>query len=129
MTDGNGPSIAVLADDLIWATRLASIVRLAGSDAVVVSTAARFAAALGSADGAIVDLSVRGASPLDGIAAAVSAGKPVIAVGPHEDTAVRKLALAAGASRVFAYRKLFEDGPRTIATWLGPPRPREVVGR
>ena len=27
-------------------------------------------------------------------------------------------ALAAGADRVLAYRKLFEDGPATISAWL-----------
>jgi hypothetical protein len=129
VTDGGGPRIAVLADDLIWATRLASIVRLAGGEGVVVGTDERFGAALASADGAIVDLSVRGASALAGIAAAAGAGKPVIAVGPHEDSAARKQALAAGASRVYAYRKLFDDGPRTVASWLGLPEPLEVAGR
>ena len=129
MTDGRGPLIAVLADDLIWATRLASIVGLAGGQGAVVGTAERFSVALASADGAIVDLSVRGASPLAGIAAAAAAGKPVIAVGPHEDSAARKQALAAGASRVYAYRKLFDDGPRTIAAWLGLPEPLEIAGR
>jgi len=129
VTDGGGPLIAVLADDLIWATRLASIVRLAGAEGVVVGTDERFGAAIASADGAIVDLSVRGASALAGIAAAASAGKPVIAVGPHEDSAARNQALAAGASRVYAYRKLFDDGPRTIASWLGLPEPLEVARR
>jgi DNA-binding NarL/FixJ family response regulator len=129
VTDGGGPRIAVLADDLIWATRLASIVRLAGGEGVVVGTDERFGAALASADGAIVDLSVRGASALAGIAAAAGAGKPVIAVGPHEDSAARKQALAAGASRVYAYRKLFDDGPRTVASWLGLPEPLEVARR
>jgi hypothetical protein len=129
VTDGGGPLIAVLADDLIWATRLASIVRLAGGHGVVAGTGEGFNAALASADGAIVDLSIRGASALAGIVAAAGAGKPVIAVGPHEDTAARKLALAAGASRVYAYRKLFDDGPRTIAAWLGLPEPLEIAGR
>jgi hypothetical protein len=27
--------------------------------------------------------------------------------------------LAAGAERVLAYRKLFEDGPATIEAWIG----------
>jgi hypothetical protein len=129
VTDGGGPLIAVLADDLIWATRLVSIVRLAGGQGVVVGTDERFSAVLASADGAIVDLSVRGASALAGIAAAAGAGKPVIAVGPHEDNAARKQALAAGASRVYAYRKLFDDGPRTIASWLGLPEPLEIAAR
>jgi hypothetical protein len=31
---------------------------------------------------------------------------------------LRKRALARGAERVFAYRKLFEDGPATIAAFM-----------
>jgi electron transfer flavoprotein alpha/beta subunit len=42
----------------------------------------------------------------------------VLAVGQHDDHELRKRALAAGADRVYAYRKLFEDGPATFATWL-----------
>jgi DNA-binding NarL/FixJ family response regulator len=129
VTDGSRPSVAVLADDLIWATRLASIVRLAGGDGVVVGSSAQFTAALASADAAIVDLSVRGATALEGIAEASSTGKPVIAVGPHEDSSLRRQALAAGASRVYAYRKLYDDGPRTVAAWLGLPEPLQAIGR
>ena len=43
----------------------------------------------------------------------------MLAVGQHDDHDLRRRALAAGADRVYAYRKLFEDGPRTLATWLG----------
>ena len=45
---------------------------------------------------------------------AADAGARVLAVGPHDDLALRKRALAAGAEKVLAYRKLFEDGPATI---------------
>jgi hypothetical protein len=31
---------------------------------------------------------------------------------------LRKRALARGADKVLAYRKLFDDGPRTVADWL-----------
>jgi hypothetical protein len=31
---------------------------------------------------------------------------------------LRKRAFAAGADKVLAYRKLFEDGPATIERWL-----------
>lgn len=122
MTDAPGsPRVAILADDLNWATRLASIVRLAGGDAVSCGSAAAFGAAVAGADGAIVDLSIRGADPFAAIVTAAGAGTAVIAVGPHEDTPARKRAIAAGARRVYAYRKLYEDGPATIATWLGLP--------
>jgi hypothetical protein len=39
-------------------------------------------------------------------------------VGQHDDVALRKRALAAGAERVLAYRKLFDDGPATIEAWI-----------
>ena len=51
----------------------------------------------------------------------------MIAVGPHEDAVARKRALAAGASRVYAYRKLYDDGPATIAGWLDLPAPARPV--
>lgn len=121
MTDGRRPSIAVLADDLIWSTRLASVVARAGAAAVVVSSGAAFADALDGSAGAIVDLALRSADPIDAIGLAAVRGTTVVAVGPHEDATTRKEALAAGASRVFAYRKLFEDGPRTIARAFGLP--------
>jgi len=41
-----------------------------------------------------------------------------LAVGQHDDVELRKRALAAGAERVYAYRKLFEDGPKTLGSWL-----------
>jgi hypothetical protein len=41
-----------------------------------------------------------------------------VAVGQHDDHDLRKRALARGAERVYAYRKMFEDGPATIAAWL-----------
>ena len=66
----------------------------------------------------VVDLTAR---TYDGIAAlemARGAGRRSLAVGQHDDHALRKRALAAGADRVFAYRKLFEDGPRTLGAWL-----------
>ena len=50
---------------------------------------------------------------------AVSAGVRVLAVGQHDHVAERKRALAQGADRVLAYRKLFEDGPATIEGWIG----------
>ncbi len=129
MTDRRPPRLAVLADDLIWATRLSSIARAAGAEPVPASTLERFSGSLAGADAAIVDLALRGDDPDAGIAVAGSAGVPVVAVGPHEDLAARKRALAAGATRVFAYSKLFDDGPRTIAAWLGLPEPEPAPAR
>lgn len=121
-----GPRVVVLADDLIWSTRLVGAVRAAGGEPAAVRTFAAFEAALGSADRVVVDLT---ALAYDGVAAvgrAAAAGRPVLAVGQHDDHALRKRALAAGADRVYAYRKLFEDGPATLAAWLATAGPSEA---
>ncbi len=121
-----GARVVVLADDLIWSTRLVGAVRAAGGEPAAVRTFAAFEAALGSADRVVIDLT---ALAYDGVAAvglAAGAGRPVLAVGQHDDHALRKRALAAGADRVYAYRKLFEDGPATLAAWLGNAGPAEA---
>ena len=79
-------------------------------------------AALADADRAIVDLTARAYDPRRAVAEAAARAR-VLAVGQHDDPALRKAALAAGAERVLAYRKLFEDGPATLRAWLdGGPR-------
>jgi DNA-binding response OmpR family regulator len=112
--------VIVLADDLIWSTRLAGHVTSAGATPEPIRTAAAFAAALARPDvtGAIIDLTSRAYDGLAAIAAARDAGVPVLAVGQHDDHVLRRDALAVGADRVLAYRKLFDDGPGTIARWL-----------
>jgi DNA-binding NarL/FixJ family response regulator len=66
----------------------------------------------------IVDLTARAYDGVSAIAAAHAAGRPVLAVGQHDDAELRRRALAAGADRVHPYRRLFEDGPRQMARWL-----------
>lgn len=119
--------VVIVADDLIWATRLETIVRTAGAEPTVAGTAPRLAGDLAGADAALVDLGARALDPFEAIGAAKRAGLAIVAVGPHEDLAARKRALAGGASRVYAYRKLFDDGPRTIAAWLGLPAPNTAT--
>jgi hypothetical protein len=63
------------------------------------------------------------------IAAARDAGVPVLAVGQHDDHVLRRDALAVGADRVLAYRKLFEDGPATIRRWLDAATTTEAATR
>lgn len=92
--------------------------RGAGAVAVPVRSAAAFDAALPEVDRAIVDLTARAYDGIDAIVSATAAGRPVLAVGQHDDRISRQRALAAGASRVFAYRRLFDDGPRQIGAWL-----------
>jgi hypothetical protein len=110
--------IAVLAQDLIWQDRLARSVEAGGGEPVRAKTAPEFDRALGCADFAIIDLTAHGYDPLAAIERAVSAGAHVLAVGQHDDVEGRKRALARGADRVLAYRKLFEDGPATITAWV-----------
>jgi len=125
--------VVVVADDLMWATRITEAVRRAGGSAVRLDSETELAVALEaqelgderSISGAIVDLAAR---RFDGVVAIerVSAARlPVIAVAEHDDQLTRKRALAAGATRVFSYRKFFEDGTRLVEGWLaaGTPRP------
>ncbi len=70
------------------------------------------------ADAAIIDLTARAYEPLAAIERAVAAGARVLAVGQHDDVDLRKRAVARGADKVLAYRKLFDDGPATITRWL-----------
>ena len=113
--------VLVLADDLIWATRLVGHVRATGGEPIHVRDAAAFRVALngGARAAAIVDLTARAYDGIEAIELAKAAGLRVLAVGQHDDLTLRKSALAAGAERVYAYRKLFEDGPATLAAWLG----------
>jgi len=119
-----GEMIAVLADDLIWATRLVGQLRTLGAAPIRAGTADAFVAVLASgASRAVVDLTARA---YDGVAMtrrAADAGLRVLCVGQHDDAALRKAALAAGAERVYAYRTLFENGHAALAAWLGVPVP------
>lgn len=114
----SGPRVVVLADDLIWQTRLATVLGAVGATVERTRTADAFEAAIAGAEFAIVDLTARAYLPVPAIELARATGLRVLGVGQHDDIAQRKAALAAGAERVFAYRKLFEDGPATLAAWL-----------
>ncbi|HSL77380.1 MAG TPA: hypothetical protein VK867_10555 [Candidatus Limnocylindrales bacterium] len=110
--------VAILAQDLIWSDRLARAVQAAGAEPARAKTAPEFDRALVCADLAIVDMTASAYDPLTAIERARSSGARVVAVGQHDDIDLRKRALARGAERVYAYRKLFEDGPATISAWL-----------
>lgn len=102
----------------MWATRLADLVRGAGAVAVSVRTLDALEAALPRVDRVVVDLTARAYDGVAAVALAAAAGRPVLAVGQHDDAVLRRAAIAAGADRVHPYRRLFEDGPRQLATWL-----------
>lgn len=103
---GRLPAVDVLivADDLIWASRLTAAVLRAGATPV-----------RSGGDAAIVDLNGRAYDGVEAVAQASASGRPTIAVGEHDDVALRKRALAAGARRVFSYNKMFSDGAQVAA--------------
>lgn len=96
--------VRVIADDLIWASRLSAAVERAGAHAVRTG-----------GDAVIVDLGGRGYDGVDLVAQASAEGLPTIAVAQHDDAALRKRALTAGARRVFSYNKMFSDGAQVVA--------------
>lgn len=109
--------VVVVADDLIWASRLTDAVRAAGAIPVAVRRLDDLYPALDGASHVVVDLTARA---YDGrrVVAEAAARARVLAVGQHDDAELRRAALAAGAERVLAYRTLFEDGPAVLRAWL-----------
>ncbi len=124
--DTSLPSVATLpvlivADDLIWSSRLSAAVDRAGTTSVPIRSENGLTTALAGAPAdapVIVDLNGRAYDGVDAVRAAVTAGRRVLAVGQHEDLELRRRALAAGARRVFSYNKLFTDGPNVVAALL-----------
>ena len=116
------PSVVILADDLIWATRLSDAITAAGARPRAARRLIDLERLLGpDADGdrlAIIDLTARAYDGVEAVRVARGAGARVVAVGQHDDVPLRRAALAAGAERVFTYRALFENGARTLASWL-----------
>lgn len=140
----SGGTVAVLADDLIWASRLVAAVERAGAQAARLATEDQLETVLiahaeaeprpgeapGSAPvdrpppllGVIVDLGGRRYDGTTAVARATAARLRVIAVAQHDDQLTRRQALDAGAQRVFSYAKLFTDGPGVIERWLAAER-------
>jgi hypothetical protein len=112
--------VAILADDLIWATRLGDAVTAAGGVPIRVRTLPALSET--AAPFVVVDLTARAYDGVEAVRAAAGAGARVLAVGQHDDVGLRKAALAAGAEKVLAYRKLFEDGPAVFGAWLATAR-------
>jgi DNA-binding NarL/FixJ family response regulator len=123
--------MVVLADDLLWSTRIAEAVRRAGGTAVTLGSAAELAIALEAHEladeatlgGAIVDLAGRRFDAVAAIGRLHASRLPVMAVAQHDDQLTRRRALAAGASRVFSYQKFFTDGTRLVQGWLDASAP------
>jgi DNA-binding response OmpR family regulator len=111
--------VAVVADDLIWSTRLREQLREAGARPVAVRDRSALEAALPDVDAAVVDLTARAYDGIELVGLAVAAGCRVMAIGQHDDREGRRRATVAGAERVVAYRQLAEKGPAVLAHWLG----------
>lgn len=113
--------VIVVADDLIWSSRLRAAVDRAGTTSVVARTALELATALADSPAeapVIVDLNGRAYDGVEAVRAAAQAEHRVLAVGQHEDIELRRRALAAGARRAFSYNKLFSDGPAVVSSLL-----------
>ena len=110
--------VAILADDLVWADRLAGAVRRSGGVPRPARSAAGLASVLDGVDGCVVDLTARAYDGVAALTAAHGAGIPVVAVGQHDDVELRRAAREAGAERVFAYRTLHEHADRELGAWI-----------
>lgn len=113
-----GPRVAVVADDLIWSTRLREQLEAAGARSVVARDRPAVEAAIPDIEAAIVDLTARRYDAIELIRIVAASGRRVVAVGQHDDRDGRSRARSAGAERVFAYRQLSEDGERLLGAWL-----------
>jgi len=106
--------VAVLADDLIWSSRLRAAIERAGASATSVRAADDV-----STPFAVIDLGGRAYDGIEAVRIVAARGATVLAVAQHEDVKLRKQALAAGARRVLSYNKMFSDGPDVIARFIG----------
>ncbi|MBA3778734.1 MAG: hypothetical protein H0X16_05455 [Chloroflexi bacterium] len=133
MSPAPGLRVGVLADDLIWASRLIGAVELAGAIPVTLRTEHDLRVMLEASAleeparegirervvGVVVDLNGRRYDGVAAVQAAASAALPVICVGQHEDLELRSRALRAGATRVFTYNAFFRQGAVIVGRWLG----------
>lgn len=110
-------AVIVVADDLIWASRLRAAAERAGAPNSLARNEPDLDALMAADPNAavVVDLNGRAYDGVAAVRAATAAGRRVLAVGQHEDLELRRRALAAGARRVFSYNKLFTDGPAVVA--------------
>jgi len=114
----------ILADDLIWATRLADQGRTLGADVVTLKSVDELAALGPLRDGDLiaVDTTTRGFEPVNAVRSAARVGR-TLALAQHDDPELRTALLGAGALRVMPYRALFERGHAILAELLDLPLP------
>jgi hypothetical protein len=123
------PGLYILADDLIWATRLAGQGRTLGVRVVTLNGASDLEAlvargAISRSDLIAIDTTARGFDPAAAVRAAASIGR-TLALAQHDDHELRATLLEAGALRVMPYRALFERGHAILAELLDLPLPAQ----
>jgi hypothetical protein len=111
--------VVVLADDLIWATRLDHLVGEAGGQTIRARDLPGLERALRDLPSAVViDLTSRAYDGITAIRLSAQAGAAVAAACQHDDRELRARARAAGASLVQPYARLHADGCAIIERWL-----------
>ena len=122
------PRLLVLADDLIWATRLEGQGRTLGAEVQRFSSPAPLLAALAthpvnSSDLVAIDATARAYNAELVVREASAAGARVLVLVQHDDPEGRARLIAAGAVRAMPYRALFERGHAILAELLDLPVP------
>lgn len=124
----SAPRLLVLADDLIWATRLEGQGRTLGATVHRFSTTEPLLAALAAEPAAPTDLvaidaTARAYDAEVAVCAVAATGARVLALVQHDDPEGRASLIAAGAVRAMPYRALFERGHAILAGLLDLPVP------
>lgn len=122
------PRLLVLADDLIWATRLEGQGRTLGAAVQRFTTPAPLLAILAThpatpTDLVIIDATARAYDAEAAVRAVAATGARVLALVQHDDPEGRASLIAAGAVRAMPYRALFERGHAILAGLLDLPVP------
>ena len=108
--------VLALGADLLFASRLESIVTRAGANFATARSAEELRTRLDSPTLVLIDLGARGLDLAAAVQSAREAGaRVVVAYGPHKDVAARRRALDAGCDRWLANSKLFETLPDLLS--------------
>jgi hypothetical protein len=122
------PRLLVLADDLIWSTRLEGQGRTLGADVQRFTTPAPLITALAAhpaapTDLVAIDATARTYDAEAAVRAVAATGARVLALVQHDDPEGRASLITAGAVRAMPYRALFERGHAILAGLLDLPVP------
>lgn len=114
----------MLADDLMWTSRITGTAQALGIRLLVAQTAARLKELAQEHAPAciILDLGLREANPLElapALRAAVASPLRIVAYGAHVDAATLKAARDAGCDPVVSRGKMAESLPELLRAWFG----------